>query len=117
MGRNKLTEEDRVEIRRLFKEGHSRASLAAQFSVKPVTISRCVNPNYYRKTLDGAMEYQRENAKRIRAQEKETRRRYHLSYNLVKDAAVIQRLDQEENISDYIRALVTDDIAKKAHSE
>lgn len=117
MGRSKLTEADKNEIRKLSKEGYSRVALAAKYEVSRQTIQRVLNPEYYAKTLEQAKEYQKENGQRIRRYRTNTRRDYYLSFSLEQDAAVVVQLDKQENLNDYIRNLVADDINKKQQSE
>lgn len=117
MGRSKLTEADKEEIRKLSKEGYSGVALAAKYDVSRQTIQRVLNPDYYAKTLEQAKEYQKENGKRIRRHRTNTRRDYYLSFNVVQDASVVKQLDKQENLNDYIRNLVTDDINNSQQSE
>lgn len=117
MARSKLTEENKNEIRRLNKEGYTQASLAELFGVSKQTIYRVINPDYYAKNLQQSIVYQRENKDRIRQRRINTRKDYFLSFNSETDAAVISQLDKQENVQDYIRILVTDDIKKNSQSE
>lgn len=112
MAKSKLTEENKKEIRRLSEEGYSRAALAAQFDVSKQTIQRILNPDYYARTLAQSKEYQRNNAKQIRKRVVSSRREYFIAFSYKNDAAVIERLDKENNVNDYIRNLVTEDINK-----
>ena len=113
MGRSKLTKEDKDEIRKLSKDGWNQASLAAKYDVSQMTIHRVLNPEYYARTLAQSAEYQRVNADKIRKRRSDTRRDYLLSLNQEKDAAIIERLDKEENVTEYIRSLVTTDMERK----
>ena len=113
MGRSKLSDKDKMQIRKLSKEGYSRAALAAMYEVSTQTIHRVMNPDYYARNLARSVHYQRENADRIQKQRASTRREYRLSFSLKNDASIVRRLDREENINDYIRMLVLEDIKKK----
>lgn len=117
MGRSKLTEENKDEIRQLSKEGYSLAALAAKFDVSKQTIHRTLNPDYYTRTLEQSKEYQRTNAKQLRKKRAKSIRDYRLAFSYKNDAAVIERLDKEENVNDYIRNLVTDDIKKNPKAD
>lgn len=117
MARKRLTEDQKKEIRRLAAEGHTQSALAALFEVSTMTIHRVTNPEYYAKTLERSKEYQRENGERIRKLRNQTRRDYRISFGCKTDAAVIEQMDKQENVSEYIRTLVTDDIEKNKTSK
>lgn len=113
MGRSKLSEADKNEIRELSKEGYSQPALAAKYKVSKQTIHRILNPDYYAKTLERARAYQRENIEQIQERRSISRQTYLLSFSCEKDAAIIAQLDKEPNVTEYVRTLVKNDIAKK----
>lgn len=118
MAKGKLTEQNKAEIRRLYAdEGYTQDSLAVLYGVSKRTIIRVLNPEYYARELQRSIEYQRKNKTKIRQHRLDTRKDYFLSYSTERDAAVIEKLDAQENIQDYIRTLVTDDISKDNKSK
>ena len=112
MGKSKLTEQDRKDIRKLADEGYSSAALAAKYGVSYTTIHRVLNPDYYAKGLARAIEYQKENYPAVHNRDSLNRRVYRFSFNREKDERIISQLDKQDNIHDYIRRLVIADIEK-----
>lgn len=112
MSRNKLTEENKNEIRKLINEGYSKSALAAKYGVSRQTIHRIVSPEYYARNLAQAKQYQKENGKKIQQQRARTRRNYLISFHNENDADIIDHLDKQENVNMYIRDLIVEDIKK-----
>lgn len=112
MGKRKLTDQDKIAIRNLFEEGNKPASIAARFGVSRQTIHRVLNPDYYERNLSQAREYHRENSEQIQKRRANRRRDYKLSFSYKSDADVIDHLDKQENVNEYIRGLVVEDIKK-----
>ena len=117
MAARKLTEKDKNEIRKLSKEGHKQVALAAIFGVSVQTIYRILNPEYYAKSLARSRKYQKDNKERIQQQRYNSRRDYRLSFNLEADADIIRHLDKQENINNYIRTLISNDIKKSTKTD
>ena len=112
MGRSKLTDADRAEIRKMAKEGHSQSALAKLFGVSQMTIHRTLNPDYYARTLESSKAYQRENAEQIQ-ERRASRRDYRLSLSPENDSDLIAHLDKKENVTEYIRNLLKEDLKKE----
>ena len=112
MARKRLSEENKKEIRELFKQGYTQPGLAAIYEVSERTIYRVLNPEAYKKDLAFSMKYQRENSEKVRANRAVARRDYKLSFSYKHDNDVIEHLDKQDNINSYIRDLITDDMKK-----
>lgn len=114
MGRSKLSDADRKEIRRSYEAGeYTQLALAKKYNVSKQTIIRVINPAYAEKSNKRANEYRKENNDRIYATQSQMRRRFTLSYHVEKDAEVVKKLDDmiaAEQLQDYVRNLVINDI-------
>lgn len=116
MRRARLTISEREEIRNLHVSGYSISNLAKLYGVSFNTIKRIVDPEAYAKHLQSASQYNSENEKRIREQRSKSLRRFGFSLHKVKDREIIDALNGQENITQYIRDLIADDIEKEKRS-
>ena len=110
MGRSKLSDEDRIQIRKLADEGVPFSKLANQFDVSFNTIKRVCRPDVYEAHKAAAKEYQGRNIQQIYRSRKAVSKRYPLNFHIINDAAIIAHLDQQDNVQGYIRTLVEKDI-------
>lgn len=111
--RSKLTDEQKLEIRKLNAEGIPYSALAARFDVSYMTIMRICRPEHYEKQKASNREYQTRNAKQIVESRKGKYRYYRLAFNTENDKEVVQYLDARDNIQDYVRQHVIDDLKKE----
>ena len=108
--RSKLTEEERDEIRRLHKLKLPYAALAGKYDVSSRTISRICHPDAYERQKESNRKYQSENVGKINSKRQKNYQTYRLSFHLINDEAVIHQLSKQENVQDYVRKLIMDDI-------
>ena len=113
MANRKLSDQDKLEIRRLHKQGISITALAANYEVSYNTIRRVVNPELYAQQLKKTAQYQKENLQQIYEKNKMSLRSYYIQFHRNHDAEIIKHLDAQENVTQYIRDLVTEDMNKK----
>ena len=112
MGKKKLSDEDRAEILRLKEEaGYSLAALANRFDVSYQTIYRVCNPEKYKEAKKKHLEYRKRNPLSYQ-ERKERARRYDFSLSRSVDGEMIAYLDQKENLSDYLKTLIREDMKK-----
>jgi len=113
-GKAKLTTEQKEKIRRLRAETNlPYGALAIQFGVSAHTIMRICKPDYYDRQKAANRAYQAANLETIMANKKKTHRSYRIEFHNENDKDVIEFLDKEINIQDYIRQKVKEDILKK----
>lgn len=112
-GESKLTEDQRAEIIKLREEKKiSYNALAAQFGVSSNTIIRICRPEYYEQHKKASREYQKGNSK-ISQYRKENYKNFSLGFHIANDADVIEFLSEQENIQNYVRQKVREDINKR----
>ena len=115
---SKLTDEQKLQIRKLRdEEGRSYPSLAAQFDVSQNTIIRICRPDYYKAGLKASLKYQEENIKDIYEKRKANYSFYRLTFHNEYDAAVIEVLNAQDNVQNYIRELILNDIQNSEREE
>lgn len=117
---SKLTDEQKQTIRELHDTlGVPYKDLALQYKVHYNTILRICDPEAYAKHLATAKEYQKVNVKQIAAQRTASQRRYVCIFSTRDDEELIEHMDAQENVSKYLRGLVTQDMlaAQKADTE
>lgn len=113
----KLTEKDKSLIKKLRDQGLPCTAIAARFDVSAQTIRRICNPDYYERQKESNRKYRAEKSKQIDAQRAESTRRYQIRFHTVNDAPVVEQLNKQENVADYIRNLVLQDIkAEESHN-
>lgn len=107
----KLTPEQKAEIIRL-REEHKTPynALAVQFGVSSQTIIRICRPEFYDRQKKANREYQGQNTEAINERRKERYRNYRLAFHTDNDGQVIEFLDKQDNIQDYVRQKVIADI-------
>ena len=110
----RFTEEEKAEIRKAHEAGVPYKALATKHGVSSATIMRVCRPEIYKKQLAANRKYQAGNIKKINAARKVTYKNYRLSFHSDNDAAVIDHLDKQENVTEYVRQLVTSDIDGKS---
>lgn len=110
----KFTEDEKEDIRKAHDAGVPYKALAVKHDVSSATIMRICRPEIYEKQLAANRKYQANNIKKINAARKVTYKNYRLSFRSDNDAAVIDHLDKQENVTDYVRQLVTSDIDGKS---
>lgn len=115
MGKRKLSDDDREEIRKLAEEGFSYKKLASQYNVSIATIMRTCRPDIYEAHLEASKQYSAKNSQRLYQTRKAATRRYPLTFRINDDAAIIAHLDQQDNVQAYIRSLVEKEL--KSNSE
>ena len=113
----KLTEKEKTQIRNLRDQTSlPYAAIAARFGVSERTIIRICNPEAYERQKEVNRKYQAEKGAQIRAQRAENSKRYQVIFHTVHDAPVVERLNKEKNVQDYIRQLVLRDIKSEEPS-
>lgn len=113
----RFTEEEKAEIQKAHEAGVPYKALAVRYGVSPATIMRVCRPDTYERQLAANRKYQSDNIKKINAARKIMYKNYRLSFHSVNDAAVIDHLDKQENVTDYVRQLVIGDINTDASKE
>lgn len=117
-GRKKLSDADRERIRRLHKDGLSYSAIAAQYDVDYRTISRTCNPEKYAEELKRNKEYSKKSKRKILDTRKANQRRYYLLLTRATDGDVINFLDGQGNINQYLKSLILKDMREtKQQSE
>ena len=101
----RFTEDEKAEIRKAHDAGVPYAALAAQHGVSSATIMRVCRPDIYEK-----QKYQADNVKKIIDARKGVYKSYRLALHTENDAKIIKQLDKQDNVTDYVRQLVTSDI-------
>lgn len=109
----RFTEAEKAEIRSDHAAGMPYAALAAKHGVSSATIMRVCRPDVYEKQLAANRKYQADNVKKINEARKTTYKNYRLSFHTENDAPVIEHLDKQDNVTDYVRQLVASDIGDK----
>ena len=116
-GKQKLTDEQKAQIRELReKEGIPFAALAARFGVSQNTIIRVCKPTVYEKTLASNRRSNANNASSIYQNEKISRRRFVLAFSHRNDPHVIKHLEKQDNVQDYVRQLIINDMTSTSSS-
>lgn len=113
----RFTEEEKAEIQKAHEAGVPYKALAVRYGVSAATIMRVCRPDTYERQLAANRKYQSDNIKKINAARKIMYKNYRLSFHSVNDAAVIDHLDKQENVTDYVRQLVIGDINTDASKE
>ena len=107
----KLTQEQKDEILKLRnKDNMSYGALAKRFGVSSMTIMRICNPEYYERQKLANREYQKQNSEYINERRRENSRNWLLSFHVKNDREVIDFLDKQNNVQDYVRQKVFADI-------
>ena len=110
-GKQKLSDEDREEIRRLHKEeGLSYANLAEIYKVNYRTISRVCNPDKYEQQKQKNLEYNKKNMQKIVRTRKANNREYFLRLSKAKDGRMINHLDSKDNVNGYLKSIIQKDM-------
>ena len=113
----KLTEKDKSLIRTLRSQGLPYKAIAVRFDVSQKTIIRICNPEYNERQKASNRKYQAEKGEQIRAKRAESSQRFELSFHTTHDSDVVEHLSKQENVQDYIRQLVLQDIkSEEAHN-
>lgn len=110
---SKFTEKEKGEIRRLRDENLSYAELAGRFGVSVNTIIRICNPDYYHKQKESNKIYQTNNAEKIMNRQMTSYRQFRFRFHVINDAEIIAFLEKQENVQNYLRQRVLEDIAKQ----
>ena len=113
----RFTEEEKAEIQKAHDAGVPYAALAAQHGVSAATIMRICRPDIYEKQKAANRKYQSKNVKKIIDARKGVYKSYRLSLHTENDATIIKHLDKQENVTAYVRQLVTSDIKSAAAKE
>lgn len=111
----KFTEEEKEDIRKAHDAGVPYKALAVKHDVSSATIMRICRPEIYEKQLAANRKYQADNIKKINAARKASYKNYRLSFHADNDAAVIDQLDKQDNVTEYVRQLVSNDIDAKSN--
>ena len=106
----RFTEDEKAEIRKAHDAGVPYAALAAQHGVSSATIMRVCRPDIYEKQKAANRKYQADNVKKIIDARKGVYKSYRLALHTENDAKIIKQLDKQDNVTDYVRQLVTSDI-------
>lgn len=113
----RFTEDEKAEIRKAHDAGVPYAALAAKHGVSSATIMRVCRPDIYEKQKAANRKYQADNVKKIVDARKGVYKSYRLALHTENDATVISQLDKQENVTAYVRQLVTSDINANASKE
>ncbi len=108
--KQKLTEEQKAEIRTAHDAGASYPELAARYEVSAATILRVCRPDTYERQKAANRKYQSNNVKKITDARKGVYKNYRLTLHTKKDSAIITRLDSQPNVTGYVRELVSNDM-------
>ena len=108
---SKFTEEQKETIRKLhFEADVPYRDLALQYEVSFNTILRICEPETYKKHLAASKEYQKVNIKAIAAQRANSLRKFSLALSKQNDSDIIEYLEGKDNVSQYLRDLVYNDM-------
>lgn len=119
-GRQKLSDEEREEARRLNREeGLSYAALAVRYKVDYRTISRICNPERYEEEKKRNAEYNKKSKNKILNTRKTNQRTILLLLTHSLDSDIIRFLDAKDNVNGYLKTLIRKDMeeGRPANSE
>lgn len=106
-----LSEEQRKEVRELHEiQGYPYPVLAKKFDVSLATIKRICNQETYEKTKISNLNSQKKNKEKIQDARKNKYRRYHLIFHKVNEADLIKKIDEQDNVTVYIKDLIKKDM-------
>ena len=111
MRRKILTEEQRNEIREAHIKDYAPYSvLAVKYNVSRNTILRICHPEKYKQQLKSNQEYRKKNKDKINENLKNNYTKYYFTVHneIYKD--IVNKLNEQENISEYLKNLVKRDI-------
>ena len=104
----KLNKQQKVEIKEKYEAGGiTIRGLADEYGVGATTISRIIYPEYAEKERESL-----KNRTDVSSKEKSAKT-YAVRFHSEKDAALLEKLESVDNITDYIRGLVREDIGGK----
>lgn len=106
----KLMDDQKAAIEAVHDTGVPYTALAVQYGVSVATILRVCRQDTYERQKTANRRYQAANIKKITETRKVTHQNYRLSFHANSDSEVIERLNSQENVTDYIRQLVLRDI-------
>lgn len=106
----KLMDDQKAAIEAVHDTGVPYTALAVQYGVSVATILRVYRQDTYERQKAANRRYQAANIKKITETRKVTHQNYRLSFHANSDLEVIERLNSQENVTDYIRQLVLRDI-------
>lgn len=111
---SKLTQEQKEEIKKLREElGMPYSGLAAHYGVSSSTIMRICRPDYAEQQRKSNREYQTRNVSRITKRRKERYRIIQLKFHVTHDKDVVDFLNKQDNVQDYVRQKILEDIKQK----
>lgn len=111
----KLTQDQKEEIKKLREELRMPYNgLAAHFGVSSSTIMRICRPDYAEQQKKSNREYQARNLSRITERRKERYRIIQLKFHLEHDKDVVEFLNKQDNVQDYIRKKILEDIKQSS---
>lgn len=90
--------------------GYPKKKLAELYDVSYNTIRRICDPKLYEKQKLKNKEYKAQNKAKIRETEKNNYYTPKIKFHKTNDKAVIAKLQEQENLNDYIRNLIIKDI-------
>lgn len=110
MRSKKLTDEQISEIRKERSEHNTSFSiLAKKYDVSANTILRICNPDKYINHLNSNKIYQEQNKEKIKDNKRTNYTRFQLLFHKINDAEVIEKLNSQNNVTEYIKTLIKKD--------
>lgn len=106
----KLMDDQKAAIEAAHDTGAPYTALAVQYGVSVATILRVCRQDTYERQKAANRRYQAANIKKITETRKVTHQNYRLLFHANSDSEAIERLNSQENVTDYIRQLVLRDI-------
>ena len=118
MAKSRFTEEDKLRIRMLHEErGLSYAAIAGLYHVAPITINRVCNPKIAEKQAAETKLNRPKYYERALAESKIIYRAYSLKFHHENDEQLIKHLSKQDNVSEYIRKLILQDMERQKKTE
>ena len=115
MTKSRFTEKEKAYIRSLHDEsGLSYHTIAAQYGVSTATINRICRPALAAKQAAFNKQVRSKYAAREAEIAKVRNKRFSLTFHRTNDSAVIEQLEKQENINDYVRNLILRDIEEQS---
>lgn len=106
-----LSQEIKEEIYQMHHiNGYPKNKLAEMYDVSYNTIRRICDPQLYERQKLENKEYKAKNKAKLRETEKNNYYTPKIKFHKVNDKTVIVKLQQQDNLNDYIRNLIIKDI-------
>ena len=109
--RSRLSEADKILIKKLRNEERiPYAAIAANFGVSSATINRICNPDLAARQAEANRQYRARNKAKDLENQRKKYRNYRIRFHRDNDKEVIEHLDKQENVLDYVRQLILKEI-------